>query len=220
MNKRRPLRIVVADDNALLREAIASLLEDAGHQIVGRSGDADDLLLKIRSYTPDVAIVDVRMPPGYAEDGLVAAAEMRRSHPDIGVLVLSQHLEPAYMLELVGDDASGVGYLLKDRVRDVAEFVDAVERIAAGGTAFDPEVVKGLVGGQRQPAVGELTERERDVLSLIAEGRSNKAIGKELHLSARAVERHVQGIFQTLDLPESEDDNRRVLAVLALLGET
>jgi DNA-binding NarL/FixJ family response regulator len=219
VNKRRPLRIVVADDNALLREGIASLLEEAGHQVVGRSGDADDLLLKIRSYAPDVAIVDVRMPPGYAEDGLAAAVETRRSHPDIAVLVLSQHLEPAYMLELVGDDASGVGYLLKDRVRDVAEFVDAVERIAAGGTAFDPEVVKGLVGGHGQSAVGELSEREREVLSLIAEGRSNKAIGKQLHLSARAVERHVQGIFQTLDLPESEDDNRRVLAVLALLGE-
>ena len=219
MNKRRPLRIVVADDNALLREGIASLLEEAGHQVVGRSGDADDLLLKIRSYAPDVAIVDVRMPPGYADDGLVVAVETRRSHPDVAVLVLSQHLEPAYMLELVGDDASGVGYLLKDRVRDVAEFVDAVERIAAGGTAFDPEVVKSLVGGHQQSAVDELTERERSVLSLIAEGRSNKAIGKQLHLSARAVERHVQGIFQKLDLPESEDDNRRVLAVLALLGD-
>jgi len=220
VNKRRPLRIVVADDNALLREGIASLLEEAGHQVVGRSGDADDLLLKIRSYAPDVAIVDVRMPPGYADDGLVVAVETRRSHPDVAVLVLSQHLEPAYMLELVGDDASGVGYLLKDRVRDVAEFVDAVERIAAGGTAFDPEVVKSLVGGHQQSAVDELTERERSVLSLLAEGRSNKAIGKQLHLSARAVERHVQGIFQKLDLPESEDDNRRVLAVLALLGDT
>jgi len=219
VNKRRPLRIVVADDNALLREGIASLLEEAGHQVVGRSGDADDLLLKIRSYAPDVAIVDVRMPPGYADDGLVVAVETRRSHPDVAVLVLSQHLEPAYMLELVGDDASGVGYLLKDRVRDVAEFVDAVERIAAGGTAFDPEVVKSLVGGHQQSAVDELTERERSVLSLIAEGRSNRAIGKQLHLSARAVERHVQGIFQKLDLPESEDDNRRVLAVLALLGD-
>jgi len=219
VNKRRPLRIVVADDNALLREGIASLLEEAGHHVVGRSGDADDLLLKIRSYAPDVAIVDVRMPPGYADDGLVVAVETRRSHPDVAVLVLSQHLEPAYMLELVGDDASGVGYLLKDRVRNVAEFVDAVERIAAGGTAFDPEVVKSLVGGHQQSAVDELSERERNVLSLLAEGRSNKAIGKQLHLSARAVERHVQGIFQKLDLPESEDDNRRVLAVLALLAD-
>jgi DNA-binding NarL/FixJ family response regulator len=220
VNTPQPLRIVVAEDNALLREGIASLLEEAGHRVVGRSSDADDLMLKIRSYAPDVAIVDVRMPPGYADDGLVAAVETRRSHPDVAVLVLSQHLEPAYMLELVGDNASGVGYLLKDRVRDVAEFVDAVERVAAGGTAFDPEVVKSLVGGQRQSVLDDLSGREREVLSLIAEGRSNKAIGKQLHLSARAIERHVQGIFQKLGLPESEDDNRRVLAVLALLGHS
>jgi len=218
VNTSRPLRIVVADDNALLREGIASLLVDAGHEVVGRSGSADDLLLKVRSYTPDVAIVDVRMPPGNADDGLVAAAEIRRSHPEVAVLVLSQHLEPAYMLELVGDNASGVGYLLKDRVRDVAEFVDAVERVAAGGTAFDPDVVKSLVGGHRRSLLDALTERERTVLTLIAEGRSNRAIAKQLYLSARAVERHVQGIFQKLDLAETEDDNRRVLAVLALLG--
>jgi DNA-binding NarL/FixJ family response regulator len=214
-----PLRIVIADDNALLREGIASLLEDAGHEIVGRAGDADDLMLKVRSYSPDVAIVDVRMPPGNADDGLVAAAEIRRSYPQVGVLVLSQHLEPAYMLELVGDDASGVGYLLKDRVRNVSEFVDAVERVAAGGTAFDPVVVKALVGGHRRSLLDDLTERERSVLGLIAEGRSNRAIGQELHLSNRAVERHVQAIFQKLRLPDTEDDNRRVLAVLALLGK-
>jgi DNA-binding NarL/FixJ family response regulator len=214
----RPLRIVVADDNALLREGIASLLEDAGHEVVGRSGDADDLLLKVRSYTPDVAIVDVRMPPNDADDGLVAAAQIRRSHPNVAVLVLSQHLEPAYMLELVGEDASGVGYLLKDRVRDVAEFVDAVERVADGGTAFDPEVVKTLVGGHRHSVLDDLTDRERSVLTLLAEGRSNRAIAKQLYLSPRAVERHVQGIFQKLRLPDSEDTNRRVLAVLALLG--
>jgi DNA-binding NarL/FixJ family response regulator len=215
----RPLRVVVADDDALLREGIASLLEDAGHTVVGRSADADDLLLKVRSYAPDIAIVDVRMPPGRADDGLVAAAEIRRTYPHIGVLVLSQHLEPSYMLELVGEDASGVGYLLKDRVRDVAEFVNAVERVAAGGTAFDPEVVKGLVSGRRRSALDDLNERERDVLSLIAEGRSNRAIGKQLYLSPRAVERHVQAIFQKLHLPDTEDDNRRVLAVLALLGK-
>ena len=214
----RALRVVVADDNALLREGIASLLVEAGHEVVGRAVDADDLRLKVRSYTPDIAIVDVRMPPGYADDGLVAAAEIRRSHPTVTVLVLSQHLEPTYMLELVGNDASGVGYLLKDRVRDVGEFVSAVERVAAGGTAFDPEVVKALVGGHRRSVLDELTDREREVLSLIAEGRSNRAIGKELFLSSRAVERHVQAIFRKLGLPDSEDDNRRVLAVLALLG--
>jgi len=209
---------VVADDDALLREGFSSLLQEAGHEVVGRAGDADDLKLKVRSYAPDIAIVDVRMPPGNADDGLVAAAEIRRSHPAVAVLVLSQHLEPTYLLELVGDDASGVGYLLKDRVRDVAEFVAAVERVAAGGTAFDPEVVKILVGGHRRSLLDDLTERERDVLSLLAEGRSNRAIGKTLFLSPRAVERHVQAIFQKLRLPESEEDNRRVLAVLALLG--
>jgi DNA-binding NarL/FixJ family response regulator len=212
------LRVVVADDDALLREGIAALLTDAGHEVVGRAGDADDLLLKVRSYAPDIAIVDVRMPPGNADDGLVAAIEIRRAHPSVAVLVLSQHLEATYMLELVGDDASGVGYLLKDRVRDVTEFLDAVERVAGGGTAFDPEVVKSLVGGHRRSALEELTDRERDVLSLIAEGRSNRAVGKQLYLSPRAVERNVQAIFQKLDLPDTEDDNRRVLAVLALLG--
>jgi DNA-binding NarL/FixJ family response regulator len=212
------LRIVVADDNALLREGISSLLVDAGHDVVGRAVDADDLMLKVRSYMPDIAIVDVRMPPGNADDGLIAAAEIRRTYPTVSVLVLSQHLEPSYMLELVGDDASGVGYLLKDRVRDVAEFVGAVERVAVGGTAFDPEVVKTLVGGRRRSSLEELTDRERDVLSLIAEGRSNRAIGKQLFLSSRAVERNVQTIFRKLDLADSEDDNRRVLAVLALLG--
>jgi DNA-binding NarL/FixJ family response regulator len=214
----RPLRIVVADDSALLREGIASLLEDAGHDVVGRSGSADDLLIKVRSLGPDIAIVDVRMPPGNADDGLVAAVEIRGTHPAVAVLVLSQHLEPAYMLELVGENAAGVGYLLKDRVRDVHEFIDSVERVAAGGTAFDPEVVKTLVGGRRGSALDELTERERSVLALVAEGRSNRAIANQLYLSSRAVERHVQAIFQKLGLPDSEDDNRRVLAVLALLG--
>jgi DNA-binding NarL/FixJ family response regulator len=212
------LRVVVADDDALLREGIASLLEAAGHRVVGRARDAPDLLLKVRSYAPDVAIVDVRMPPGNADDGLVAAVEIRNLHPDVSVLVLSQHLEPTYMLELVGDDASGVGYLLKDRVRDVSDFVDAVERVAGGGTAFDPGVVNSLVAGRRRSALDELTGRERDVLSLIAQGRSNRAIAKQLHLSPRAIERHAQAIFQKLRLPDSEDDNRRVLAVLALLG--
>ena len=212
------LRVVVADDDALLREGIASLLEDAGHTVVGRSPDADDLLLKVRSYSPDIAVVDVKMPPGHADDGLVAAATIRREYPGVAVLVLSQHLEASYMLDLVGDDATGVGYLLKDRVRDVAEFVDAVERVAGGGTAFDPDVVKSLVSGHRRSALDDLTDREREVLTLIAEGRSNRAIGKELYLSTRAVERDVQAIFKKLGLPDSEDDNRRVLAVLALLG--
>ena len=210
--------MVVADDDALIREGIAALLKDAGHEVVGRARDAPDLLLKVRSYLPDVAIVDVRMPPGHLDDGLRAAAEIRELHPDVSVLVLSQHVEPAYMLELVGDDSSGVGYLLKDRVRDVADFLDAVERVAAGGTAFDPAVVNSLVGGRRRSLLDDLTDREREVLSLIAEGRSNRAIAGKLYLSPRAIERHVQSIFQKLRLPDSGDDNRRVLAVLALLG--
>ena len=208
----------MADDDALLREGLASLLQEAGHRIVGRARDAPDLMLKVRSYVPDIAIVDVRMPPGNADDGLLAAAEIRREHPSVSVLVLSQHVEPTYMLELVGDDASGVGYLLKDRVRDVAHFVEAVERVAAGGTAFDPAVVNSLVGGRRSSLLDELTDREREVLTLLAEGRSNRAIAKQMFLSPRAIERHVQGIFVKLRLPDTEDDNRRVLAVLALLG--
>jgi DNA-binding NarL/FixJ family response regulator len=214
----RPLRVVVADDDALLREGIASLLKDAGHVVVGQARNAPELLLKVRSYLPDVAIVDVRMPPANLDDGLLAAVEIRRSHPTVSVLVLSQHLEATYMLELVGDDASGVGYLLKDRVRDVAEFLDAVQRVALGGTAFDPAVVNSLVGGRRRSLLDDLTEREREVLSLIAEGRSNRAIAGRLYLSPRAIERHVQAVFQKLRLPDSEEDNRRVLAVLALLG--
>jgi DNA-binding NarL/FixJ family response regulator len=212
------LRIVVADDDALLREGLASLLQEAGHRVVGRARDAPDLLLKVRSYVPDIAIVDVRMPPGNADDGLLAAATIRREHASVSVLVLSQHVEPTYMLELVGDDASGVGYLLKDRVRDVAHFVEAVERVAAGGTAFDPAVVNSLVGGRRSSLLDELTDREREVLTLLAEGRSNRAIAKQMFLSPRAIERHVQAIFVKLRLRDTEDDNRRVLAVLALLG--
>ena len=210
--------MVVGEDDALLREGIASLLQEAGHRVVGRAGDAGTLLLRVRSYVPDVAIVDVRMPPGDTDAGLLAATEIRRSHPTVSVLVLSQHLEPAYMLELVGNNASGVGYLLKDRVRDVAEFIDAVERVAAGGTAFDPGVVNSLVAGRRRSVLDELNDRERTVLSLIAEGRSNRAIARQLYLSPRAIERHVQAIFQKLGLADSEDDNRRVLAVLALIG--
>jgi DNA-binding NarL/FixJ family response regulator len=213
-----PLRVVIAEDDALLREGIASLLRDAGHQVVGTAADAPTLMLKIRSYVPDVAIVDLRMPPGDVDAGLVAASGIRRSHPTVSVLVLSQHLEPAYMLELVGDNASGVGYLLKERVRHVADFIQSVERVAAGGTAFDPAVVSSLVAARRRTVLDELSDRERAVLSLIAEGRSNRAIARQLHLSPRAIERHVQTIFQTLGLPDSEDDNRRVLAVLAMLG--
>jgi DNA-binding NarL/FixJ family response regulator len=212
------MRVVIADDAPLIREGIVALLVEHDVDVVQQVDDADGLLESVRAVRPDVALVDIRMPPTQTDEGLRAAAEIRTRYPEVAVLVLSQHLEPTYMLELVGGDADGVGYLLKDRVRDVAEFVDAVERVAAGGTAFDPEVVKVLVGGHRRSALDDLTDREREVLSLIAEGRSNRAIGKRLFLSSRAVERDVQAIFRKLGLSDSEDDNRRVLAVLALLG--
>ena len=213
------LRVVVADDNALLREGIASLLEEAGHEVVGRAVDADDLLLKVRSYSPDVAIVDVRMPPRNLDDGLVAAVEIRRTKPEVGVLVLSQHLEPSYMLELVGENASGVGYLLKDRVSNVAEFLDAVRRVAGGGTAMDPDVIGQLLArNTRDEPIGRLTPRESEVLGLMAEGRSNAAIASALFVTEKAVSKHTNNIFAKLDLPPSEDDNRRVIAVLTYLS--
>ncbi len=211
-------RVVLAEDAVLLREGIALLLENAGFQIVGQAGNPDELLLKVRSYNPDVAIIDVRMPPTHSDEGLRAAQEIRERHPDVGVLVLSQYVEPAYVVELLAENAAGVGYLLKDRVNDVDEFVSAVHRIAEGGTAFDPEVVSRLVGRrQRDGVLDVLTPREREVLALMAEGRSNQAISERLFLSARAIERHVTSIFDKLRLPASGDDNRRVLAVVAFL---
>jgi DNA-binding NarL/FixJ family response regulator len=215
-----PLRVVLAEDNALLREGIASLLTDAGHAVVGRAGDAAELLLQVRDREPDVAVIDVCMPPHYADDGVVAAAQIRRTHPAVAVLMLTQHVEPAYVLELLRDDPAGVGYLFKDRVRDVDEFLDVLRRVAAGDTALDPAVVSSLVGGRHRRLLDDLTPREGQVLELIAEGRSNRAIASRLFLSLRAVERDVQAIFDKLRLPTSADDNRRVLAVLAALGRS
>ena len=211
---------MVAEDSILFREGIALLLENAGCEIVGQAGDPDELLLKTRSYKPDVAIVDVRMPPTHSDEGLRAAQEIRQRHPEVGVLVLSQYVEPAYVVELLAENAAGVGYLLKDRVNDVKEFVAAVRRVADGGTAFDPEVVSKLVGRrQRDGVLDALSPREREVLGLMAEGRSNQAIAEQLYMSARAVERHVTSIFDKLRLPATSDDNRRVLAVLAFLRD-
>jgi DNA-binding NarL/FixJ family response regulator/class 3 adenylate cyclase len=214
------LRVVLAEDAVLLREGIALVLEKAGFAVVGQVGDPDDLLLKVRSYEPDVAVIDVRMPPTHSDEGLRAAQTIRERHPGVGVLVLSQYVEPAYVVELLAENAAGVGYLLKDRVNDVTEFVSAVRRVAAGGTAFDPEVVSRLVGRRQQDGVLDgLTPREREVLALMAEGRSNQAISERLYLSSRAIERHVTSIFEKLQLPVSGDDNRRVLAVLAFLRD-
>jgi DNA-binding NarL/FixJ family response regulator len=202
----------------LLREGIARLLEDSGFEIVGQSATADDLLLKVRSYRPDVAIVDIRMPPTQTDEGLRAAKEIRDKHPETAVLVLSQYVEEGYALELLQESAEGVGYLLKDRVYDLADFVAAVKRVAGGGSALDPSVVSHLVGRRRSDdPLQQLTPREREVLELMAEGLSNSAIAARIFLTERGVEKHVTSIFQKLRLPVAADTHRRVLAVVAFL---
>jgi DNA-binding NarL/FixJ family response regulator/class 3 adenylate cyclase len=212
------MRVVVAEDSVLLREGIARLLEDAGLEVVGQAGTADELMLKVRSYKPHVAIVDIRMPPTQTDEGLRAAKEIREKHPETAVLVLSQYLESAYALELLSESAEGVGYLLKDRVADVPEFVAAVRRVGEGGSALDPSVVSQLVGRRRQDdPIGQLTPREREVLELMAEGLSNSAIADRLVVTERAVEKHVTSIFGKLRLGADSESHRRVLAVLAYL---
>jgi DNA-binding NarL/FixJ family response regulator len=212
------VRVVVADDSVLLREGVVRLLEEWGFDVVGQAGDADDLLRKVNAHKPDVAIVDIRMPPTNTDDGLRAALRIRAEHPDTSVLVLSQYVEESYALELVGDAAGGVGYLLKDRVADVERFIDAVKRVAEGGSALDPEVVSQLVGrARREDPLQELTPREREVLELMAEGRSNTAIAQQMVVTERAVEKHVTSIFGKLGLPQAPEDHRRVLAVLTFL---
>jgi DNA-binding NarL/FixJ family response regulator len=212
------VRVVVAEDSVLLREGIVRLLSESGLEVVGQAGDAEDLLRKAGAHRPDVVIADIRMPPDNTDDGLRAAIEIRERHPGTGVLVLSAYVEEAYALELVGDDASGIGYLLKDRVADVEGFVDAVRRVAAGGSALDPEVVSSLLGRTRRvDPVDELTGREREVLELMAEGRSNRAIADGLVITERAVEKHVTSIFGKLGLEPTAEDHRRVLAVLTFL---
>ena len=218
MAEKTLLRVVLAEDSVLLREGIARLLEDCGFAVVGQAGDADELLLKVRSYAPDVVLVDIRMPPTHTDEGLRAAKEIRAKHPQTGVLVLSQYVEPGYAMELLSESAEGVGYLLKDRVSDVDEFRAAVRRVAEGGSALDPTVVSQLVGRRRRDdPLGELTPREREVLELMAEGRSNHAIAERLVVTERAVEKHVTSIFGKLHLPPAAEDHRRVLAVLAYL---
>ena len=214
------MRVVVADDSVLLREGIARLLEDAGFEIVGQADDAEQLLLKVRSYSPDVAIVDIRMPPTNTTEGLEAAKQIRERFPDVGVLLLSQYIEAGYALELLQTNAEGVGYLLKDRIHDVTEFADAVRRVGEGGSALDPAVVSRLVGRRRvDDPLADLTPREREVLELMAEGRSNQAIAERLFVTLRAVEKHVTSIFGKLHLPTDEQDHRRVLAVLTYLRQ-
>jgi DNA-binding NarL/FixJ family response regulator len=212
------MRVVVADDSVLLREGVVRLLEEKGFDVVAQAGDAEDLIRKVNAHKPDVAVVDIRMPPTNTDDGLRAALEIRASHPDTGVLVLSQYVEEGYALDLVGDSAGGVGYLLKDRVADVDRFVESVTRVAEGGSALDPEVVAQLVGrSRRDDPLAELTPREREVMELMAEGRSNNAIAAQMIVTERAVEKHVTSIFGKLGLPPAPEDHRRVLAVLAFL---
>jgi DNA-binding NarL/FixJ family response regulator len=212
------MRVVIAEDAALFREGLIRLLEDRGHQVCAAVADGDALLAAVAEHHPDVAVVDVRMPPTHTDEGLRAALELRRDHPGTGLLVFSQYIETRYAARLLEGNASGVGYLLKDRVADVAEFAEALARVAAGGTALDPEVVSQLLGASRHASglVG-LTPREHEVLSLMAEGRSNAGIASALVISPGAVEKHVASIFGKLGLPPAEGDNRRVLAVLRYL---
>jgi DNA-binding NarL/FixJ family response regulator/class 3 adenylate cyclase len=214
----RGVRVVLADDSVLLREGIGRLLEDAGFEIVAQSGTAEDLLRHVGMHKPDVALIDIRMPPTQTDEGLRAAQEIRERWPGTGVLVLSQYVEPAYAMELLGENAEGVGYLLKDRVSDVDEFAAAVRRVAEGGSALDPAVVSQLVGRRRRDdPLEDLTPREREVLELMAEGKSNQAIAERLVITLRAVEKHVTSIFGKLRLPATAEDHRRVLAVLTYL---
>jgi DNA-binding NarL/FixJ family response regulator len=212
------MRVVVADDSVLMREGIVRLLEEAGFEVVAQAGDAEDLMRKVRAHKPDVAVVDIRMPPTNTDDGLRAALTLRSELPDTGVLVLSQYVEEGYAIDLLSEGGEGVGYLLKDRVADVRLFTDAVVRVADGGSALDPEVVSHMLQRKRSSdPLAELTPREREVLGLMAEGRSNRAVAEQLVVTERAVEKHVTSIFGKLRLPASPEDHRRVLAVLAYL---
>ena len=212
------MRVVLADDSVLLREGIARLLEDAGFEVVGQAGDPDGLMLKVRSYTPDVAIVDIRMPPTHTDEGLRAAHEIRRRHPEMGVLIVSQYVEAGVATRLLAENPERLGYLLKDRVRAAEDFVGTLERVAEGGSALDPEIVSGLLGGGRGGGVvARLTPREREVLELVAEGLSNQAISDRLGIALRSAEKHVSAIFTKFGLPDTGNEHRRVLAVLQAL---
>jgi DNA-binding NarL/FixJ family response regulator len=212
------LRVLVADDSVLLREGLVRLLEEGGCEVVAQAGDAEELLRKARGHKPDVAVIDVRMPPDNTDDGLRAAIAIRGEQPETAVLVLSQYIEEQYAVELIGEAHEGVGYLLKERVTDVGTLVDAVHRVAGGGSVIDPEVVSRLLRRHRQQdPIEVLSDREREVLGLMAEGRSNHAIATQLVVTERAIEKHVTSIFSKLDLPPAEDDHRRVLAVLTFL---
>jgi DNA-binding NarL/FixJ family response regulator len=216
-----PIRVVIVEDHALLREGLVALLTENGIEVAATAEDAEGLLRIVAGHKPDLAICDVRLPPTFTDEGIKAALEARRRHPSLAILVLSQYVEPAYSGELLASGESGVGYLLKERVSEVRTFVDAVRRVAAGGTALDREVVSSLVrerhGGAAGSGIDTLTARERETLELIAQGRTNAAVARELVVTLGAVEKHISNIFGKLDLPATDDDHRRVLAVLAYL---
>ncbi|MGA2528491.1 MAG: response regulator transcription factor [Acidimicrobiales bacterium] len=213
-----PVRVVIAEDSAILRDGLAQLLTDRGFKVTDAVSEPDALAISVERDRPDVAIVDIRMPPTFTDEGLRAAIELRRRHENLGILLFSQYIETRYAAELLADGAAGIGYLLKDRVADVGEFVEALNRVASGGTALDPEVITQLLGASRRAGtISVLSAREKDVLSLMAEGRSNAAIASQLVISEGTVEKHVASIFTKLDLPESQSDHRRVLAVLRYL---
>jgi DNA-binding NarL/FixJ family response regulator len=219
VNEQAPIRIVVGEDQLIVREGIVRVLEGAGFEVVGVAADAEDLVRKARAHKPDVVVTDIQMPPTSTDDGLQAAKKIRAGQPAVGVLVLSQYLEDRYAMELLSGGAEGVGYLLKDRVGDLVVFTDAVRRVAGGGSALDPQVVQRMVDRPRvESPIDDLTPREREVLALMAEGRSNQGIADELVVTVAAVERHVTSIFSKLDLHQAPHDHRRVLAVLHYLG--
>jgi DNA-binding NarL/FixJ family response regulator len=212
------VRVAIAEDSVLLREGVARLLADGGFDVIGKSGDAEDLMLKVRSYEPDIAIVDIRLPPSHTDEGLQAALQIRERHPGVSVLVLSQYVELGLALKLLSDSAESVGYLLKDRISDVEDFLGAVRRVADGGSAVDPKIVSTLISRQRDDdPLAVLTPREREVLELMATGRSNQGIADKLVITVRAVEKYVSSIFGKLGLPSSGSESRRVLAVLTFL---
>ena len=214
------LRVVIADDHALLLQGLVNMLESHGFEVVAQAGDADDLIRKVGAHRPDAAVIDIRMPPTNTDDGLRAAVTIRQTHPDVGVLLLSQYVEAAYALELIGDDARGVGYLLKDRIADFDEFAGALRRVAGGGSVLDPEVVRGMLGRPREESkLAELTAREREVLGLLAEGYSNQGVAQRIVVSERAVEKHITSILSKLGLRAEPQAHRRVMAVLAYLED-
>jgi len=212
------MRVMIAEDNVLLREGLVRLLTESGIEVAGTSGNADKLLVLVDDDPPDVAIVDIRMPPTHTDEGMKAALKIRADHPDVGVLVLSQYVEVGLAMQLLGDSAAGAGYLLKDRVSNVKDFMDAVGRVAEGGSAIDPTIVSALISKQRKrDPLDRLTPREREVLALMAEGRSNQGIADRFVITLRAVEKYVSSIFSKLDLPTTGNDSKRVLAVLLYL---